>query len=153
MAPFQGRLLVSVGRVLRIYDFGKKKLLRKCENKSFPNTIQSIHVRGDRIVLGDVTDGFVLVKYRRADNQLYLFADTIVPRWLTASTLLDVDTMAGADKFGNVFVQRLPQEAIDAEDDDPTSASLKWEKGVLNGAPYKVHTRTRTTLICGWSGT
>jgi len=33
IAPFQGRLLVGVGRYLRIYDYGKKKLLRKCENK------------------------------------------------------------------------------------------------------------------------
>lgn len=30
---FQGRLLVGVGRLLRLYDMGKKKLLRKCENK------------------------------------------------------------------------------------------------------------------------
>jgi len=29
----QGRLLVGVGRLLRIYDLGKKKMLRKCENK------------------------------------------------------------------------------------------------------------------------
>ena len=33
IAPFQGRVLVGVGKLLRIYDLGKKKLLRKCENK------------------------------------------------------------------------------------------------------------------------
>lgn len=33
IAPFQGRALVGVGKLLRIYDMGKKKLLRKCENK------------------------------------------------------------------------------------------------------------------------
>jgi len=33
LAPFQGRLLVGVGKLLRIYDIGKKKMLRKCENK------------------------------------------------------------------------------------------------------------------------
>lgn len=31
--PFQGRLLAGVGSSLRIYDIGKHKLLRKCENK------------------------------------------------------------------------------------------------------------------------
>ena len=36
LAPFQGRLLVAVGRLLRIYDIGKKKMLRKCENKVPP---------------------------------------------------------------------------------------------------------------------
>ena len=33
IAPFQGRVLIGVGNNLRIYDLGKKKLLRKCENK------------------------------------------------------------------------------------------------------------------------
>lgn len=33
ICPFQGRVLISVGRFLRIYDLGKKKMLRKCENK------------------------------------------------------------------------------------------------------------------------
>jgi splicing factor 3B subunit 3 len=29
----QGRVLIGVGRYLRIYELGKKKMLRKCENK------------------------------------------------------------------------------------------------------------------------
>ena len=33
IASFQGRILVGVGRMLRLYDMGRKKLLRKCENK------------------------------------------------------------------------------------------------------------------------
>ena len=33
IASFQGRVLIGVGKYLRIYDLGKKKLLRKCENK------------------------------------------------------------------------------------------------------------------------
>nr|CAD7454647.1 unnamed protein product [Timema tahoe] len=33
ICSFQGRLLVGVGRMLRLYDMGKKKMLRKCENK------------------------------------------------------------------------------------------------------------------------
>lgn len=30
---FQGRVIIGIGRILRLYDIGKKKLLRKCENK------------------------------------------------------------------------------------------------------------------------
>lgn len=33
LTPFQGRLLAGVGKCLRLYDFGRKKLLRKSENK------------------------------------------------------------------------------------------------------------------------
>jgi splicing factor 3B subunit 3 len=33
---FQGRLAAGIGKALRIYDIGKKKLLRKVENKVRP---------------------------------------------------------------------------------------------------------------------
>ena len=33
LLAFQGRLVAGVGKSLRIYDIGKKKLLRKVENK------------------------------------------------------------------------------------------------------------------------
>ena len=33
IASFQGRALIGIGKYLRIYDIGKKKMLRKCENK------------------------------------------------------------------------------------------------------------------------
>ena len=33
LCPFQGRLLIGVNNILRIYDIGKKRLLRKAENR------------------------------------------------------------------------------------------------------------------------
>jgi hypothetical protein len=117
---YQGRLLAGLGNTLRIYDLGKKKLLRKCENKHFPNTIVSIRTYGDRIYIGDIQESFHFVKYRKEENQLYIFADDVVPRWLTTSLHMDFDTMAGADKFGNVFMARLPQEVSEEIEDDPT---------------------------------
>jgi len=39
---FQGKVLIGIGKTLRMYDFGKKKLLRKCENKVSCNLI-SLH--------------------------------------------------------------------------------------------------------------
>jgi len=35
MCAFHGRVLIGVGKYLRLYDLGQKKLLRKCENKVF----------------------------------------------------------------------------------------------------------------------
>lgn len=138
LCQFQGRLLVGIGQVLRIYDLGKRKLLRKCENKLFPNTIVSIHTYGDRIYVGDIQESFHYVKYRRDENQLYIFADDSVPRWLTSSIHIDFDTMAGADKFGNVYFVRLPQDVSEEIEDDPTGGRIRWEQGKLNGAPNKV---------------
>lgn len=39
LCSYNGRLLAGVGRLLRLYDLGKKKLLRKCENKVSTNFI------------------------------------------------------------------------------------------------------------------
>ncbi|KAG4908664.1 hypothetical protein AAZX31_20G225900 [Glycine max] len=138
LCQFQGRLLAGIGPVLRLYDLGKRRLLRKCENKLFPNTIVSIHAYRDRIYVGDVQESFHYCKYRRDENQLYIFADDCVPRWLTASYHIDFDTMAGADKFGNIYFVRLPQDVSDEIEEDPTGGRIKWEQGKLNGAPNKV---------------
>nr|CAN64633.1 hypothetical protein VITISV_043788 [Vitis vinifera] len=138
LCQFQGRLLAGIGSVLRLYDLGKRRLLRKCENKLFPNTIVSIHTYRDRIYVGDIQESFHYCKYRRDENQLYIFADDSVPRWLTASYHIDFDTMAGADKFGNIYFVRLPQDVSDEVEEDPTGGKIKWEQGKLNGAPNKV---------------
>lgn len=53
LTAYKGRLLAGVGSALRIYDMGKKKLLRKSEYRSLPTHIVSIHVTGDRIFVGD----------------------------------------------------------------------------------------------------
>ncbi|KAF7811372.1 spliceosome-associated protein 130 A [Senna tora] len=138
LCQFQGRLLAGIGSVLRLYDLGKRRLLRKCENKLFPNAIVSIHAYRDRIYVGDMQESFHYCKYRRDENQLYIFADDCVPRWLTASYHIDFDTMAGADKFGNIYFVRLPQDVSDEIEEDPTGGRIKWEQGKLNGAPNKV---------------
>merc|ERR1711937_296302 len=97
---------------------GRKKILRKCEFKGFPTMIQSLNVvSASRIVVGDMAESFHFIKYKRQENQMMLFADDISPRWLTAAAVLDINTLVGADKFGNVFVTRLPQEISDDIDD------------------------------------
>ncbi|KAK8930677.1 DNA damage-binding protein 1b [Platanthera zijinensis] len=138
LCQFQGRLLAGVGSVLRLYDLGKRRLLRKCENKLFPNVLYSIHTYRDRIYVGDLQESFHYCKYRRDENQLYIFADDSVPRCLTASHHVDFDTMAGADKLGNIYFVRLPQDVSDEIEEDPTGGKIKWEQGKLNGAPNKV---------------
>uniref|UniRef100_A0A3P8YGY9 Splicing factor 3B subunit 3 n=1 Tax=Esox lucius TaxID=8010 RepID=A0A3P8YGY9_ESOLU len=104
IAPFQGRVLVGVGKLLRIYDLGKKKLLRKCENKHVPNLVTGIHTIGQRVIVTDVQESLFWVRYKRNENQLIIFADDTHPRWVTTACLLDYDTMASADKFGNISI-------------------------------------------------
>jgi len=115
----------------------KKKLLRKCENKHIPNQIVNIQTMGQRIYVSDVQESVFFVRYKRAENQIIIFADDTHPRWITATTLLDYDTIATADKFGNVSILRLPHSVTDDVDEDPTGTKSLWDRGLLSGASQK----------------
>jgi splicing factor 3B subunit 3 len=80
MCEFQGKLLAGVGKSLRLYELGKRKLLRKCENKLFPVAIVRILTNGDRIYVGDLCDSVHFVKYKKQENVLSLFCDDTTPR-------------------------------------------------------------------------
>lgn len=137
ICAFQGRLVAGIGRILRIYDLGKKKMLRKCENKHIPNQIVNIQTMGQRIYVSDVQESIFFVRYKRAENQIIIFADDTHPRWITATTLLDYDTIATGDKFGNVSILRLPHSVTDDVDEDPTGTKSLWDRGLLSGASQK----------------
>jgi len=52
-AEHKGRLIAGVGRILRVYELGQKKLLRKCENKTFRSAITTVRVEEGRVFAGD----------------------------------------------------------------------------------------------------
>ncbi|CAG8467179.1 432_t:CDS:10 [Ambispora leptoticha] len=158
---FQGRLLAGVGKALRIYDFGKRKLLRKCESKAIPNCVVDLHTQGNRIIISDMQESVHYASYRLHDNRIIIFADDTTQRWITTTTMVDYDTIASGDKFGNFFVDRLPSETSEEVDEDPTGNKIMYEKGYLMGAPHKVSlvahyhvgdlivSLHRTTLVAG----
>ncbi|XP_071784938.1 splicing factor 3B subunit 3-like [Asterias amurensis] len=137
ICTFQGRVLIGVGRLLRIYDLGKKKMLRKCENKHIPNFIVNIQTTGQRIIVSDVQESLHFVRYKRHENQMVIFADDTHPRWVTAMACMDYDTVAVADKFGNLSIIRLIQGTNDDVDEDPTGVKALWDRGLLSGASQK----------------
>ena len=50
LAHFQGRLLVGIGKTLRLYEMGKRQLLRKCELRGLPTFVKTLQTAGDRYV-------------------------------------------------------------------------------------------------------
>jgi len=137
MCAFNGRLLVGIGNTLRIYDLGKLKLLRKCECRGLPVLVTSVCTKGDRVYASDLSNGLVYLKYKRTTNELVIFADDIVPRFMTQALHLDYDTMLGADKFGNIFASRLPDKCDD-DVHNPTGNRILWSTGYLNSAKKQV---------------
>lgn len=84
-----------------------------------------IHTIGQRVIITDVQESLFWVRYRRNENQLIIFADDTYPRWVTTACLLDYDTMACADKFGNISIVRenkTPPLEYAEMGDDPSGA-------------------------------
>ncbi|KAK9824249.1 hypothetical protein WJX72_008915 [[Myrmecia] bisecta] len=138
LIAFKGRLLCGIDATLRMYDLGKKKLLRKCEHRKLPTHIANIHVMGDRIYVGDAQESFHYFKYKKAENALYEYADDIVPRYLTSALQLDYDSMCGGDRFGNISIVRLPPEVSAQVEEDPTGGKFAGASGKLQGAAHKL---------------
>ncbi|KAF4748606.1 Splicing factor 3B subunit 3 [Perkinsus olseni] len=122
MYPFEGRLLVAlrgsptVAPVLRIYELGKKRLLKKCEYKFLPESggIMWLDVNNDRIFAADSRDSILVLRWRYSDNQMQVISDDTYPRCITAAAVLDYNTIVVGDKFDNIAILRVPSDAKDA---------------------------------------
>ena len=140
VAAFQGKVLVAEGRNLLMYGLGIRQMLRKSQAlKAVPNLITSIDVMGSRIVLGDVQESVTFLVYKPIENKLIPFADDSVARWTTATTMVDYDTVAGGDKFGNVWLVRAPKKASEEADEEGAAGHLLNEKGYLGGTPNRLN--------------
>lgn len=135
---FQGRLVAGVGPHLRIYDLGMKQLLRKCQSTVTPNTIVDLQTQGSRIVVSDVRESVTYVVYKFQENILIPFVDDSVPRWTTKTAMVDYDTTAGGDKFGNLWIVRCPRKISDEADEDGSGAHLIHERGYLHGTANRL---------------
>lgn len=98
-------------------------------------------------------DSFMFLKYKSSDNQFYVFADDMSARFISCALSLDYDTMCGADKFGNIFLARLPEDIsiqvfilffnfnlinLKKVEDDPTGGKLAAITSHLHGAPHRL---------------
>jgi splicing factor 3B subunit 3 len=99
--------------------------------------ITTLNTQGSRILVGDIQESIHYAVYKAPENRLLVFADDTSPRWTTATTMVDYETVGAGDKFGNFFINRLPKGISDEVDDDPTGAGIMHEKGYLMGAPHK----------------
>ena len=104
-----------------------------------------------------VQESFHFMKYKKAENIIYEYADDVAPRYITSSLQLDYDTMCGADKFGNIFMTRLPSD-VSAQASMPPPASLlplkcaRTEKhfcGDCNHISWAVLAMMRAGIVCG----
>lgn len=136
---FQGRLLAGVGRNLRIYDLGMRQLLRKAQTEAVANLIVGLQTQGSRIVVSDIQESVTMVVYKFQENKLIPFVDDTVARWSSCSTMVDYETVAGGDKFGNLWIVRCPAKASEEADEEGSGAHLTHERQYLQGAPHRLN--------------
>ena len=142
LVPFKGRLLAGVGASLRLFDLGRKKLLRKADLRSLPSHVVSLAPVGARVFIGDQAGSALLAHYSAAEGAFHIAADDAVPRHVTAALALDYDSVALGDKFGNVCVLRLDAAASAAVEADPTGgrAAAASLGGGAAPAPHQLTT-------------
>lgn len=170
LLQFQGRLLAGIGRTLRAYDLGLRQLLRKAQAEVAPHLIVSLQTQGSRIIVGDVQQSVIYVVYKHESNKLIAFSDDQIARWTTCTAMVDYESVAGGDKFGNVWIVRCPAKASEEADEEGGGAHLEHAREYLHGTNHRASLMThfftqdvptsiaKTNLVVGgqdvllWSG-
>eukprot|EP00388_Colpodella_angusta_P000978 GDKJ01003288.1.p1 GENE.GDKJ01003288.1~~GDKJ01003288.1.p1 ORF type:complete len:1384 (+),score=369.78 GDKJ01003288.1:37-4188(+) len=119
MTSFHGRLVVGLGsgRCIRMYSLGQKKLLRKCDFRQIPEGpawLAASPGSDPRLFVGDIRESILVLKYLPESNQFMTIAEDCMTRYSTTGAPLDTLSCVGADKFGNVFLSRVPADAVAA---------------------------------------
>jgi splicing factor 3B subunit 3 len=115
-----------------------RQLLRKAQAEVAANLIVGLQTQGSRIIISDVQESVTYAVYKYQDNKIIPFADDMIPRWTTATTMLDYETVAGGDKFGNFWIVRCPKKASEESDEDPAGGHLLHERSYLQGTPNRL---------------
>jgi splicing factor 3B subunit 3 len=96
---------------------GKKMLLRKVENKArrissfgeycliLPKDLWICHhhAEGHGLLSGDMQESLYYTVYKPSDNHLVFSSDS-QPRRVTATAVVEYNTVAVGDRFSNIFV-------------------------------------------------
>jgi splicing factor 3B subunit 3 len=80
----------------------------------------------DRAYFGDMMRSMHIVRYEASTNRLVLIANDPSPRPIVSQELLDWNTVAVGDKFGNICVMRLPR-GTDTATADLTGQRALWD--------------------------
>ncbi|AAS53753.2 AFR382Wp [Eremothecium gossypii ATCC 10895] len=113
MCPFHDKLLVPLANAVVLYGLGKKQLLKKSISY-LPTSITKIVAldqwNGTRVAVGDIHESVTLLHFDERKNQFIPVADDVTKRHVTVVKFVDECTVIGGDRFGNIWLLRLPLE-------------------------------------------
>jgi splicing factor 3B subunit 3 len=139
LIAFQGRMLAGIGRNLFLFDLGLRQILRKAQAlNAVPTLLTGLQTQGSRIICSDVQESVTYVVYKAQANALIPFVDDSIARWTTSTAMMDYETVAGGDKFGNIWLVRCPPKTSELADEQGSGSHLVHEKGYLQGTPNRL---------------
>ena len=130
LCHYEGRLLVSSTidaiATLRLYELGKKKILRKTEYRNSQcGAFVALQVVNDRIFAADVFNSVHVIKLNKSDGQFFVVCDDTVPRYISAMHVVDYNTVVGGDKFDGFFALTVPPEVKDEQSTTGESSAIR----------------------------
>lgn len=79
-----------------------------------------------------------MVVFKFQESRLIPFVDDTISRFTSCTTMVDYETVAGGDKFGNFWLVRCPPKASEEADEEGSGAHLLHERQYLQGAPHRL---------------
>ena len=108
---FRDKLLVPLFGNVILYALGRKQLLKKSITVTPPSLTKVTCVaqwEDNRLALGDIHESVFLFLFDKRLDKFVAIADDVVKRHVTTIEFLDRSTVVGGDRFGNLWVLRLP---------------------------------------------
>ncbi|SCV02086.1 LANO_0F15104g1_1 [Lachancea nothofagi CBS 11611] len=131
MVSFRDKLLVPLMGNIVLYAMGRKQLLKKSISITPPSITKVVCVRqweDQRVAIGDIHESVTLFLFDKRLNQFISLADDVVKRHVTALEFLDRSTVIGGDRFGNIWVLRVPQDIEKMIDEEYAYFLSKFHK-------------------------
>ncbi|SCU86901.1 LAFA_0E03664g1_1 [Lachancea sp. 'fantastica'] len=141
IASFSDKLLVPCSNNLILYGMGQKQLLKKSISPVPPSIskITSVCTWGsDRVAVGDIHESVTLFIFDKKLDQFIGLADDVVKRHVTTITFLDKSTVIGGDRFGNVWVLRVPARIEKLINEEYSFFASKYERKDSNELPRNI---------------
>lgn len=112
LQAYDHRLVVCLGNQLRLYELGKKQLLKKSTTSfEFLGRVSKLeHIENGLFVVADSNASTTYFNFDAVSNHFVPLASDTINRSITAFTSLDNRTVVAGDRFGNIFVNRVPHE-------------------------------------------
>lgn len=137
LAAFKNRIVVAIGNQMRIYDMGTKQLLRKSTTsiEMLTRVSKLEYIESGLFVAADASSSVVYLNYDARKNHFVPLIGDTSSRSVTTFASLDKRTIAVGDRFGNIVVNRVPQDVAVQISNNVLS---QFQDEFLNGPSFRL---------------